>query len=94
MPDARILLPPFDGADVRRALGALRVAPVLAGTRGEPPFALARYVEAALAVGRLMSEPGSRVESIDVNPILVGTSDRECMALDAVVFERAAEETP
>ena len=49
-------------------------------------MALDRYVEAAVAVGRLMAEAGSRVASLDVNPILVGTRDEDCLALDAVVF--------
>ena len=94
MPDARILLPPLTADDIRRALGRLRIAPVLAGARGEPPFALARYVEAALAVARLMTEAGSRIDSIDVNPILVGSRNEDCMALDAVVFEQIAENRP
>ena len=38
MPDTRILLPPFSAEDVRDALGRLRIAPVLAGARGEPPL--------------------------------------------------------
>ena len=67
MPDAHMLLPPFSTADVRDALGRLRIAPVLAGTRGEPPFALDRFAEAAARArppdgrGRIASrrrEPG------------------------------------
>ena len=94
MPDARILLPPFTADDVHDALRRLRIAPVLAGTRGEPAIALARYVEAVLAVARLMTEPGSRIDSLDINPILVGSRDEECLALDAVVFERTLEDHP
>jgi acyl-CoA synthetase (NDP forming) len=87
MPDARILLPPFSADDVRDALSRLRIAPLISGVRGEPPLAIEPYVEAALAVGRLMTEPGSRVVSIDVNPLLVGSRADECLALDAVVYE-------
>lgn len=88
MPDLRLLLPPFTREDVRDALGQLRIAPVLGGVRGEPPLALAPYLDATVAVGALMAEPGSRIDSIDVNPILVGARPEDCVALDAVVVER------
>ncbi|TDR85167.1 acetate--CoA ligase family protein [Enterovirga rhinocerotis] len=88
MPDVRLLLPPFTREDVRAALGSLRLAPLLDGVRGEPPLALDPYLDAAAAIGRLMSEPGSRIDSIDVNPILVGARSEDCVALDAVVVER------
>lgn len=89
MPDLRLLLPPFDAAAVREAVGRLRIAPVLAGTRGEPPVELAGICRAAVALGRLMSEPGSPVESVDVNPFLVGGEAGDGLALDAVVMCRA-----
>lgn len=94
MPDTRILLPPFTADDVHQALASIRIAPVLAGTRGEPVFALDRYVAATLAIAGLMTKPGSRIDSVDVNPILVGSHDEDCVALDAVVFERVAEDDP
>ncbi|SFU75993.1 Acyl-CoA synthetase (NDP forming) [Methylobacterium sp. 174MFSha1.1] len=91
MPDVALLLPPFDEDDVRRAIGRLRIAPVVAGTRGEPPLALDRYLAAAVAVGRLMTQD-RRIASLDVNPIVVGSDPETCAALDAVVFESDEEE--
>lgn len=88
MPDTQILLSPFDEDDVRNALNRLRIAPLFAGVRGEPPLALDRFVAATLAVGRLMNAEDSRIESIDVNPILVGAGPDDCVALDGVVIER------
>ncbi len=94
MPDAALLLPPFDEDDVRRAIGRLRIAPVIAGTRGEPPLTLDRYLTAAVAVGRLMTQ-NPRILSLDVNPIVVGHDPDDCTALDAVVFESDEEvDTP
>jgi hypothetical protein len=86
MPDTRILLPPFTGVDVRQALGSLRIAPLLAGTRGEPAMAIDGYVAAALALARIMTAPGSPIESVDINPFLIGTGNERGMALDAVVL--------
>ncbi|WP_407521458.1 acetate--CoA ligase family protein, partial [Methylobacterium oryzisoli] len=86
LPDSQILLPPFGPEAVRAALGRLRIAPILAGVRGEPPFALDAFVASVCAVGRLMEDPA--IDSLDVNPILVGTDDAACLALDAVIVVR------
>jgi acyl-CoA synthetase (NDP forming) len=89
LPDSQLLLPPFDGDDVRRALAALRIAPLLSGVRGEPPMDVEAFSRAVAAVGALVGVPGSRITSLDVNPVLVGSAGEGCVALDAVVFEQA-----
>ncbi|KMO27324.1 hypothetical protein VQ03_30605 [Methylobacterium tarhaniae] len=68
-----------------RALGRLRIGPLIAGVRGEPALAIAPYLAAAVALGRLMVEE-PEIASLDVNPILVGMEPGDCLALDAVVF--------
>lgn len=83
MPDVALLLPPFDQRDVREALAKLRIAPVLAGTRGESPVNLDTYCEAAVAVGALM-RADDRIVSLDINPFMVG--EGADVAVDAVVF--------
>ena len=86
LPDVALLLPPFDRTQVRAALGRLRIAPILAGVRGEPPVNLDAYCDAACAVGALMvADP--RIASLDINPLMVG--DGADLALDAVVFVTA-----
>jgi acyl-CoA synthetase (NDP forming) len=87
LPDSQLLLPPFTAADVERALGRLRVAPLFAGVRGEAPMDVAAFARAAAAIGTLVSAPGSRIASLDLNPVLVGSAGEGCVALDAVVFE-------
>jgi acyl-CoA synthetase (NDP forming) len=86
MPDTQVLLPPFDTDDVKRALARLRIAPLLAGTRGEPPMDVHAFASTAVAVGRWMCEASSPVASLDLNPVLVGSAGEGCLALDAVVF--------
>ncbi len=88
MPDVRLLLPPFAAADVNAALQTLRIAPLLAGVRGERPMELEPFVEAVLAVQHLMADP--RLESIDINPVFIGDTRQSCGAVDAVVFMREA----
>lgn len=88
VPDVQLLLPPFGPEEVRLALERLRIAPILAGTRGEPPLDVAAFCRAAVAVGRLMSAPDGAIASLDLNPVLVGSAGEGCTAVDAVVFTR------
>lgn len=89
MPDAQVLLAPFNAAEIRAALSRLRVAPLMAGVRGEAPLDVDAFCEAVLAVGRLMLDPGAGVTNLDLNPVLVGSKGEGCVALDAVVYRVA-----
>ena len=87
MPDLQLLIAPFTSAEVREALGHLRIAPLLTGVRGEPALDVEAFCEAALAVSRLMMDPQSGVVNLDLNPVLVGAKGEGCVALDAVVYK-------
>ena len=93
MPDAQVLLPPFDAAQVERALRRLRIAPLLDGVRGEPPLDVAAFCASVVAIGRLMSDDAAGITQIDVNPVIVGGVDdgrgEGCVAVDAVIFREA-----
>jgi succinyl-CoA synthetase beta subunit len=86
MPDARVLIWPFDEDDVRRAVSRLRIAPLFAGVRNEDPLDLESVARAAIAVGRLLADPTAGVGSLDINPLLVGARGEGCLALDAVMY--------
>mgnify|MGYP002623769165 CR=1 FL=1 len=86
MPDARVLLWPFDEEEVLRALTRLRIAPLFAGVRDEPALDAAAFAQATMAVGRLLDEGG--VVNLDLNPVLTGARGEGCVALDAVVYRR------
>jgi acetate---CoA ligase (ADP-forming) len=88
MPDIELLLPPFDAAAVRRALSRLRIAPLLAGVRGEPAMDVNAFCDAAVAVGRLLAAAEPAVVNLDVNPVIVGAAGEGCRAVDAVVYAR------
>jgi acyl-CoA synthetase (NDP forming) len=87
LPDVRVLLAPFTAAEVRSALSKLRIAPLLAGVRDEPPLDVEAFTRAVLAVGQLMSGPRAGIVNLDLNPVLVGAAGEGCVALDAVVYE-------
>ena len=86
MPDVQLLISPFTAAEVKEVLGRLRVAPLLAGVRGEPALDVEAFCNAALAVCRLMMNPQSGVVNLDLNPVLVGARGEGCVALDGVVY--------
>jgi len=86
IPDVALLLPPFDAAAVGRALSRLRIAPLLAGVRGEAPMDIEALSAAAVAVSRAISDENSAVASLDLNPVIVGDVGQGCCAVDAVVY--------
>jgi len=94
MPDVQLLVAPFSAAEVQHALTRLRVAPLLAGVRGEPALDVDAFCEAVLAVCRLMLDSQAGVVNLDLNPVLLGARGEGCIALDAVVYAAAANGRP
>ena len=89
MPDAQVLLPPFDALQVERALRRLRIAPLLDGVRGEPALDVAAFCRSAVAVGQLMCDDTAGITQIDINPVIVGAQGQGCVAVDAVVYRES-----
>jgi len=83
--DVAALVPPFTAEDVIEALMGLRIRPILAGVRGEPPADLAAYAAAAVALAALMAAAGPAIAAVDLNPVLVGASGTPTLILDALV---------
>lgn len=86
--DVRVLLPPFTAAEVERKLRSLRIAPLLDGVRGEPALDLAPFCDAAVKIGTLMLAAGSRIASLDLNPVMVGAAGETCAVADALVVQQ------
>ena len=84
--DTALLLPPFSNDDVKQALGRLRIAPLLAGVRGELPMDVDALADAVVKVGGLMRDPAAKVMSLDLNPVLLDSAGKGCVVVDAVVF--------
>jgi acetate---CoA ligase (ADP-forming) len=89
LPDIELLLPPFSEGDAREAILRLRIAPILAGVRGEKPADIDALAHVARRVGAIMAGAGGTIASIDLNPALVGAAGQGVTILDALV-ERAA----
>lgn len=92
MPDFRLLVPPFDAAEVRAALQRLRVAPLFAGVRGEPPMDLDALCEAVVGVGALMAASQNQIASIDLNPVIVRSAGEGVVVVDALIERRLPQQ--
>jgi acyl-CoA synthetase (NDP forming) len=88
--DTALLLPPFGSDEVNEALHSLRIAPLLAGVRGEPAMDTEALARAVATIGQLMIEQAD-VMSVDLNPVLINDAGAGVVVVDAVVF-RAAEQ--
>ena len=85
--DSALLLPPFSKDDVRAALERLKIAPLLAGVRGEAAMDVDALCEAVLRIGDLMLDDSIKVMSLDLNPVLLDSAGKGCVVVDAVVFK-------
>lgn len=85
MRDVALLVPPFDHSEVLQALQGLRIAPLLAGTRGDPPLDVAALADIAVRVGQLIVGSAGRIASIDLNPVMLGAAGEGAMVVDALI---------
>ena len=81
--DARTALAPLDEDGAAELIGALRVAPLLAGVRGRPPLDLAAAAAVAAAVSRFAAAH-PEVQEVEINPLLVLPAG--AVALDARII--------
>jgi acyl-CoA synthetase (NDP forming) len=83
--DFRLLLPPFTEDDAARKLAELRVAPLLAGVRGQPARDVAAFSAMAVRLGAAMLRWDGAVASVDLNPVIVFETGAGAVAVDALV---------
>ncbi|MEL6211544.1 MAG: acetate--CoA ligase family protein, partial [Pseudomonadota bacterium] len=83
MRDTVSLLLPVAPQDIRDALGQLRVAPLLAGYRGQPAASEDAVVAAVLALQDYVSAHRDVVQEVEVNPLLC--TPTRAVAVDALL---------
>jgi acyl-CoA synthetase (NDP forming) len=88
--DVAVLLPPMTVDAVRDALRRLRIAPILAGVRGEPALDVDALSDVAERLCQLVIGSAGQIASIDLNPVIVQSDGRGLVIVDALV-ERAPE---
>jgi acetate---CoA ligase (ADP-forming) len=65
----------------------LRIAPVLAGSRGRPAADLGAIADAVTGLSRLACDLGDALDALDINPLICGPSG--AVAADVLVIPRA-----
>lgn len=83
--DRRMLLPPLDEAQLRRALDRLKTAPLLRGYRGRPAADIDSVVRCALALGRLVESGAAGIIEVEINPLMVKSENKGAIVADALL---------
>jgi acetate---CoA ligase (ADP-forming) len=78
-----VVLPPVTRSSAQAILGRLRLAAVLAGTRGQPPADLGAIADAITGLSELACELGDVLTALDINPLICGPSG--AVAADVLV---------
>lgn len=86
VPDTAVLLAPCTPEEVRRAVGRLRIAPLLAAVRGGPAPDVDAWVRSVVDASRALVDPGCPVAGFDANPVLLLPAGQGAVAVDAVVL--------
>jgi acetyl-CoA synthetase len=86
--DSVSLLPPWNGAAIRRGLAQLSVAKLLNGFRGKPRGDLAALSELVLGITRYASAHIEQLVELDVNPVIVRPNGLGAVAVDTLIRMR------
>jgi acyl-CoA synthetase (NDP forming) len=78
-----VLLAPVTRAAALAAVRRLRIAPVLAGSRGRPAADLGAIADAITALSRLACDLGDVISALDINPLICGPAG--AVAADVLV---------
>ena len=80
---------PFDDAEAHRMLRELQGYPLLAGARGRRPVDVDALAAALAALSRFAAAHAERLESAELNPVVVRPAGQGVIALDALIVPRA-----
>ncbi|MGL3104578.1 acetate--CoA ligase family protein [Bradyrhizobium sp. BR 1432] len=86
--DVRVLMPPFDAADVQAAIGELRAASVLRGARGGTRADLDGLAECIVKFGTLCADLADEIGEIDINPIILAADGKGLTAVDCLIARK------
>ena len=84
---------PFDDAEAQRMLRELQGYPLLAGARGRPPADVDALAAALAALSRFAAAHAGRIESAELNPVVVRPAGQGVIALDALIVPRTDAHT-
>jgi acetate---CoA ligase (ADP-forming) len=87
--DRVVACPPVSQEGARNLLDGLRISPLLAGWRGQPPVDVDALVRVIVAFSQMAVELGDVLDAVEANPVIA--SSHGVVAVDALVQVSGAE---
>jgi acyl-CoA synthetase (NDP forming) len=88
--DAAMAPAPVSRAEALRLIASLAGAALLAGARGRPPADVDALADLMVTVSRFAAAHAGRIESLDLNPVIVHARGEGLTLADALLVTRAA----
>jgi len=88
--DVAFAPPGLSRARAKRMVAETRAGVLLGGYRGEATYDRDGVLDALVALGRLASDLGDEIDSVDINPFVALPRGQGAFALDALVVARGA----
>jgi hypothetical protein len=76
-------------AEATALIGRLRIAPILEGARGRPPADLPALAEFIARLSRIVAANADQIDSLEINPLIVGASGKGALGVDALIVPKA-----
>lgn len=89
--DVRVMLPPFDAADVHAEIKQLRAVTVLCGARGGAKADLESFADCVVKFGTLCTDLADEIGEIDINPVILATGCAGLTAVDCLITKQGRE---
>ena len=90
--DRALLIPPFEREEVRRAIDSTKGSKLLYGFRGKPKGDIEALIEVIVKVGEMAADLAGRIDTLDINPLLILPEGKGVIAVDALVSIKRGSE--
>lgn len=87
--DGAVLPLPVSTDEIRTALANLKISKLMAGYRGAPPGDVEALIDMVAAVSQYVAANASKVEELDLNPVMVFPEGSGVIAVDALIRTRS-----
>ncbi|KQW31857.1 acyl-CoA synthetase [Rhizobium sp. Root274] len=87
--DSTVLLLPTTDAEIRAAIAGLKVSALIKGYRGGPAGDINALVQLVASVADYVADNATRLEELDLNPVLVLPEGEGVIAVDAFIRTRS-----
>ena len=83
--DRALLIPPFEREEVYKAIDSTKGSKLLHGFRGKPEGDIEALIDVIVKVGEMTMDLAGRIDTLDINPLLILREGKGVVAVDALV---------